>query len=114
MIKFSKWMETHNMSAVRSQVTTDKGELGSAGFEGLQDIVDALKVVARLPGGLSVISGLAGKLTTMLPEDQKDLKDKLRAGASKFVSSSKHLGNQQPLGEVPNNSNNNTPIRSAQ
>lgn len=113
MIKFSTWMENHNMSAVRGQVATDRGELGS-GYEGLLDIFDALKIVAQLPGGGPVISGLAGKLTTMLPEEQKDLEARLRAGASKFVGKSKHLGNQQPLGEVPNNSNNNTPIRSAQ
>lgn len=105
MIEFSKWMENqlHSVNTVRNQVSADRGDLGTAGFEGLQDIVDAIKVVARTPGGRAAISGIAGKLTTMLPDDQEDLKNRLRAGASKFVGVSARLGrhnNQQSQGEA--------------
>lgn len=102
MIEFSKWMENHNVNAVRGQVVADRSNLGIAGFEGLQDIVDALKVVARLPGGRAAISGIAGRLTTMLPEGQEDLKARLRTGASKFLGASSKLGqqDQQSQGEI--------------
>lgn len=91
MIEFSKWIENHNVNTVRGQVVSDRGELGVAGFEGLQDILDALKVVARLPGGRAAISGMAGRLTTMLPDGHEDLKGRLRTGASKFVGASSKL-----------------------
>lgn len=98
MIKFSEWMESqaHSVNSVRNQVATDRGDLGTAGFEGLQDIVDALKVVARTnpTNARSLVSGMAGKLSTMLPNDEQnqDLLKRLRSGASRFVSASAKLG----------------------
>lgn len=109
MMEFSRWMENrvHSVNAVRNQVATDRDDLGTAGFEGLQDIVDALKVVARTnpTNARALLSGMAGKLSAMLPNDEQnqDLLKRLRSGASRFVSASAKIGQhdgQQAQGEI--------------
>lgn len=114
MIKFSEWMETHSVQQTVGGVRNDRRELGAQGFEGLQDAMDALKLAARDPKNSSMLNGLFGRLAALVSRQDPDLATRLSSSARKFVGSSKHLGTQQPLGEVPNDSNNNTPIRSAQ
>ena len=94
MIEFSKWAENHNINSLRSQVASDRSDLGVVGFEGLQDIVDALKLVARSNPTVArgLVSGLAGKLTVLIRDEDPALSQRLRAGAGRFVAASSKLG----------------------
>jgi hypothetical protein len=76
--------------------------------------MDALRLAARDPKNSSMLNGLFGKLAALVSRQDPDLATRLSSGARKFVSASRHIGSQQPLGEVPNDANNDPPIRSAQ
>lgn len=101
MKKFSDWVENHAMAAVKGQVSSDRSDLGASGFEGLQDLMDALKLVAKSNPQVakSMMAGLAGKLAMLTSEVNPELAGRLRAGATKFVGASARLGGQ-------NNTNN--------
>jgi hypothetical protein len=102
MIKFSKWMESVSVNSVRGQVSMDRNELGTAGFDGMQDIINALRIVARQKPTIarSLISGLAGKLSVLVGEQDKKLAGRLRASSGKFVSSSANLGRSESQNDL--------------
>lgn len=107
MKKFSDWAESHAMATVKGQVSTDRADLGTSGFEGMQDIMDALKLVARSNPQVakSMMAGLAGKLAMLTNEVNPELAGRLRSGATKFVGASARLGAQNNANDK-NDTNN--------
>lgn len=106
-MKFSEWMETYTVQNAVGNVRNDRKDLGSDGFEGLQDAVEALKLVARDPKSSSSLNGVFGKLSALVSRQNPDLAAKLATNARKFISAAKHAGTQQPLGQVGNDNVNN-------
>lgn len=93
MIEFSKWAESHNLNSVKNQLVFDRKELGMLGFDGLQDIIEALKIVSKNNPTIarSLISGLAGKLTVLIGEAEPELARRLRQSGSKFAMASSKI-----------------------
>lgn len=116
MKKFKEWVESHNVQQATATLKTDRSDLGSQGFEGLQDMADALKIVAGMPKGSSAMSSIVSRLSALVSQRDPDLAQRLRSTAQKFVHASRQLGTttDQPLGNAAaNQQNNQPPVRSA-
>ncbi len=97
MIKFSKWAETYNLNLAKNQLVSDRKELGMLGFDGLQDIIEALKIVSKNNPTIarSLLTGLAGKLTVLIGDAEPELARRLRQSGSKFVGASSKIQDNQ-------------------
>ena len=91
MIHFSEWAETYSVAGARGQLATDRSDMGAVGWEGFQQIVDAMKLSMQNPEthrqAKTIVKAFANKLSYMIASVDPNLAKKMSSGVSNFSAS---------------------------
>ena len=90
MIKFSVWLE--DFQAAVGDMRSARGDLGSQGFEGMQDALKAMQLIAQNPRYYSAMIGIFNKLSAMVSQIDPQLATSLKTSGQKFLNAERSAG----------------------
>jgi hypothetical protein len=86
-------LELHSVQDAMGGVRGDRKELGSQGFEGLQDVIDALKVAARSHS--SSVGSMLNRLSMLVRQEDEELANRVKITGQKFLGAERSLANKE-------------------
>jgi hypothetical protein len=91
-------LEVHSVQDAMSGIRDDRRELGVQAFEGEQDIMDAIRLVAK--NNDSSLGGMMTRLAMVVGKYDKELSQRLKSTSRRFLGAEKKMGMDEPLGDV--------------
>lgn len=82
--------ENRNMQDVLGTVRSDRKELGTVGFEGLQDVMDALKLAAQKHP--SQAGAMLRRLADLIAGEDEELSKSVKTASQRFIGIEKKIG----------------------
>lgn len=87
-------LEIHSVQDTMGGVRSDRKELGLQGFEGLQDVIDALKLAAR--NNASSVGSMLSRLSMLIRQDDEELAKRVKITGQRFLGAERSLANKEP------------------
>lgn len=87
-------LEIHSVQDTMSGVRNDRKELGPQGFEGLQDVMDALKLAAR--NNASSVGSMLNRLSMLVRSEDEELAKRVKVTGQRFLGVERSIGNKEP------------------
>lgn len=88
-------LEIHSVQDTIGGVRDDRKELGAQGFEGLQDVMDALKLAAR--SNSSVVGSMINRLAALIKDEDEKLYKKIKMTGQKFLGAEHGLAVKEEM-----------------
>lgn len=88
-------LEIHSVQDTIGGVRDDRKELGAQGFEGLQDVMDALKLAAR--SNASSVGSMLNRLSMIVRQEDEELAKRVKITGQKFLGAERSLASKEEM-----------------